>query len=345
MTFFTWSRTASANASADSTINWAEGQAPSTVNNSARAEMAALAKFRDDLGGSIASGGTVTAYTATSYQGFASSSANLDGFLIGIEFHAANGLSPTLSVGGRSGAILAPDMVAPRLYQIRALSRHLLSWDSGSSLWVMMGALPPAPGDEIFRYGTGTLPGWVRENGGTIGPAGSGATERANADTYDLYRVLWGQAGIAITGGAGASADADWGAGKTLTLPDARGRVLAGVDQMGAASAAGRLTSSYMTSPDALGSAAGAQSHTLTTTEIAHHTHTGATSTNGNHNHGNGFVAQAGGSGGGSFFIGSQVQTGNAGDHNHSFTTDGTGGGGAHNNLQPTTLRTIYIKL
>jgi hypothetical protein len=37
MSFFKWSKTAAANASADSTVNWAEGQAPSTVNDSARA--------------------------------------------------------------------------------------------------------------------------------------------------------------------------------------------------------------------------------------------------------------------------------------------------------------------
>ena len=47
MTFFKWSRTAAANATADSTINWAEGQSPSSVNDSARALMAAAAKYRD----------------------------------------------------------------------------------------------------------------------------------------------------------------------------------------------------------------------------------------------------------------------------------------------------------
>lgn len=44
-----WSETAADNATADATINWAEGQAPSTVNNSARAEMAAVAtQYRVD---------------------------------------------------------------------------------------------------------------------------------------------------------------------------------------------------------------------------------------------------------------------------------------------------------
>jgi len=41
MSFWKWSRTAANNATADGSINWAEGQAPSTVNDSARAMMAA----------------------------------------------------------------------------------------------------------------------------------------------------------------------------------------------------------------------------------------------------------------------------------------------------------------
>ena len=36
MSFWKWSRTAVSNATADGSINWAEGQAPSTVNDSAR---------------------------------------------------------------------------------------------------------------------------------------------------------------------------------------------------------------------------------------------------------------------------------------------------------------------
>ena len=62
MSFFKWSKTANNNANADGTINWAEGQAPSTVNDSARAMMAAAAKYRDDIAG-VTTGGTATANT------------------------------------------------------------------------------------------------------------------------------------------------------------------------------------------------------------------------------------------------------------------------------------------
>ena len=68
--FYNWSRTAASNATADSTVNWAEGQSPSSVNDSARAMMASTAAFRDDIAGAIATGGTSTAYTVSSNQVF-----------------------------------------------------------------------------------------------------------------------------------------------------------------------------------------------------------------------------------------------------------------------------------
>ena len=70
MTLYKWSRTAAADATADASINWQEGQSPSSVNDSARAMMAATAKYRDDVAGAIVTGGTSTAYTVLSYQAF-----------------------------------------------------------------------------------------------------------------------------------------------------------------------------------------------------------------------------------------------------------------------------------
>ncbi len=66
---YSWSQTAATNSAADSTIGWAEGQAPSSVNDSARATMAVLAKWRDDISGVTTSNvvlttaGTATAMT------------------------------------------------------------------------------------------------------------------------------------------------------------------------------------------------------------------------------------------------------------------------------------------
>ena len=69
MTLYKWSQTAANNATADSSVNWQEGQAPSSVNDSGRAMMASIAKHRDDIAGAIVTGGTATAYTVTILRG------------------------------------------------------------------------------------------------------------------------------------------------------------------------------------------------------------------------------------------------------------------------------------
>jgi hypothetical protein len=126
-----------------------------------------------------------------------------------------------------------------------------------------------ATGDFKGRYGTGVLAGFVRCNGRTIGSALSGATERANADAQSLFEYFWGaDSNLAVSSGRGASANADWTANKTLTLPDCRGRVLASLDDMGN-SAAGRLTASYFgATATTLGAVGGAESIALTLAQL-----------------------------------------------------------------------------
>ena len=58
-----WSVTAANNGTADSAINWAEGQPRNTVNNSARSMMAAIAKDRNLQNSSIVTGGSANAQT------------------------------------------------------------------------------------------------------------------------------------------------------------------------------------------------------------------------------------------------------------------------------------------
>ena len=92
-----WSQTAANNSTADSTINWAEGQAPSSVNDSARALMAIVAKWRDDNAGTITTGGSSTAYTAAPSTTFASFT-ELNGQTLVLKMHATSGATPTLNV-------------------------------------------------------------------------------------------------------------------------------------------------------------------------------------------------------------------------------------------------------
>src|ERR1035437_10237471 len=97
MTLYKWSQTAASDATADSTINWAEGQAPSSINDSARAMMAATAKYRDDIAGAIVTGGSSTAYTVSSYQVF-DTLAHLNGQMIAFTPNTTNGATVTLNV-------------------------------------------------------------------------------------------------------------------------------------------------------------------------------------------------------------------------------------------------------
>jgi microcystin-dependent protein len=132
-------------------------------------------------------------------------------------------------------------------------------------------------GDFKIRYGTGALAGFVRANGLTIGPASSGATERSNADCQALFVYLWGlnDPNLPVAPSRGGSAAADWASTspfKTIQLPDLRGRVLAGVDGMGA-SLAGRLSTNNIPLVNAVGSVGGAESFVLDINSLPQHNH------------------------------------------------------------------------
>ena len=94
---FAWSTTASDNDDADSTINWSEGQNPSTVNNSARAIMARVSEFLSDITSAKTTAGTGAAYTVTATQQPASLP---DGFTLLILPHADNTGTCTINVNG-----------------------------------------------------------------------------------------------------------------------------------------------------------------------------------------------------------------------------------------------------
>lgn len=89
-----------------------------------------------------------------------------------------------------------------------------------------------AVGDVVGRctlYIGATPPsGWLLLNGDTIGGSGSGATQ-AGAQYEELFTLFWdsmADAQAPVSTGRGGSAAVDWAAGKTLTMPDARGRAI-----------------------------------------------------------------------------------------------------------------------
>ena len=197
-----------------------------------------------------------------------------------------------------------------------------------------------ATGDLKVRYATGTLSGFVRANGRTIGSATSGATERANSDCEELFIHLWTEdANLSVSTGRGATAAADWAANKTIALPDWRGRALAALDDMGN-TAAGRLTATYFgTAATALGAAGGAESRTLTQAQLPAVTLTTAsTPTN---------VIQ-GGASTASVVAGANVINVFSGAPSASAiagTTSALGSGSAHATASTMMLATVYLKL
>lgn len=111
------------------------------------------------------------------------------------------------------------------------------------------------------HFGTTAPEGYVRRNGLTIGNAGSGATERANADCAQLFAQIWNSTSnvapfiIQDSGGAattrGVSAAADFAAGKRMPLPNDLGRTDRGWNYTGGGLDAGRVLGS--TQDDAVG--------------------------------------------------------------------------------------------
>lgn len=74
-----WSTTPGSNGSSDASINFAEGQAPSTVNDSARSLMARVRHWFNWFGATTTSGGASNAYTLTSGE-------SLSAYVAGMRF-------------------------------------------------------------------------------------------------------------------------------------------------------------------------------------------------------------------------------------------------------------------
>lgn len=252
MTLFKWSRTASSNATADSTINWSEGQAPSSINDSARAEMAAVAKYRDDIAGAITTGGTSTAYTVSSYQGY-DTLANMDGKVIAFTPHATNGGTTTLNVDGLGAKPLrsAPSVELPAGTLILG-TPYVATYNNSSGVWYLQSFFGNPYNVPI---GSGMI--WF----GTSAPNSNFVFPYGQAVSRTTYATLFAATGTAYGAGDGTT---------TFNLPDLRGRVTAFLDNMGG-SAASRLTT--IGSGTTLGATGGEETHALTIGELAAHDH------------------------------------------------------------------------
>lgn len=152
-----WSTTASSNATADSAsgIVWSEGQAPSSVNDSARAMMAELAEYFKDNDGTLTTAGTSTAYTATGNGSFTSLA---DGLKLSITADKTCGASPTLNVSslgakkfrkfinGVEQDLASGDLVANGHYSIEYDSAA----NGSSGAWIVLN--PAFPSGSVLSY-------------------------------------------------------------------------------------------------------------------------------------------------------------------------------------------------
>ena len=195
------------------------------------------------------------------------------------------------------------------------------------------GQLTDAPkrwlsGEWVLTPDTVTPAGCVVPNGGTIGGAASGATNRANTDTADLFPFYWritsntdypiqDSAGAAST--RGASAAADFAANKRFPLPNIQ-------------------------DGDALVAAVSSAVLSRTAGANLSHTHAVTVDSAGDHSHSGGMPSVGapgipGGSGGSPFNAGN---TGNAGAHIHAASATSSGGS---KNLAAGLMTRVYIAL
>ncbi|VIO73906.1 phage tail protein [Bradyrhizobium ivorense] len=249
MPVYKWSQTSNNNAGADPTINWAEGQPPSSINDSARAMMAAVAKWRDDVFGILVASGTGSAYSVATNSVV---TAATDGFTVQFTPAVTNTGPVTLAVDALGAAPLrfytgkelpAGVVISGSLYQAtyRAASGEwLLHGFDSSSLAIPIGA---------------SLDFW-----GATAPNGSFAFMQGQAISRTTFSTLFALMGTTFGPGDGTT---------TFNLPDKVGRVSVGADAGGA-----RISGATFNSTT-LGGVGGQERVTLTTLNLPPYTPAG----------------------------------------------------------------------
>ena len=194
--------------------------------------------------------------------------------------------------------------------EMRALKQKLL--DTVAAVSVPTGLLLPFAGT-VAPSGWFLIPNNIDTMSYHVGGPSSIASILKGAQYFDLFSVLWQNTNLQMFDASfnpvskGVSAASDWAANASISLPPISGRAIAG-------NSAGHV----------FGTLFGEESHVLTASEMPPHSHQIRESTGG---------AEAGG------------PAGSNGSGAIAFNTELSGGGNAHNNVQPTYYTCFIIKL
>ncbi len=190
-------------------------------------------------------------------------------------------------------------------------------------------------GDGSFSYESNIVPsGAMMPFAGASAPTGFLLCD-GSAVSRSTYATLFSAVSTIYGSGDGSS---------TFNLPDLRGRVIAGQDDMGGASANRLTNQTGGLDGDTLGGTGGSETHTLTTAQLASHTHS-FSDTDTISNIAIPRTLIVGATNNSVNVDGSGVRV-DAGSKTVSIsgTTGSAGSGSAHNNVQPTIILNYIIK-
>lgn len=211
---YDWSLLAANNANADSDINWAEGQAPSTVNNSARFMMQRIKEMLADFGATTAVGGSANVLTFSAESAFTS---YVDGIRLAFRASADNTGAVTFNVNAvgakpivkftldGEAALSAGEIQAGGIYDV--IYSTILNGAAGA--WLIVNPTQQQiPAGLMAPHGSDVVPaGWLECDGSAI-------SRTTYANLFTAIGTKWG-AGNGTT---------------TFNLPETRGEFIRGWD-------------------------------------------------------------------------------------------------------------------
>lgn len=277
MPFWAWSKVPNLNSDGDVTIDFSEGQSPGSLNDSARALMAALRMWGDDISGAIVTGGSSTAYTVASNSGY-DSFAHLANQVIAFSPHATNGAGPvTINIDGLGAVALrtspSTELLAGVLIQGTPYLCIFNNSDGACYLQGFFGNPYNVPLGAGMDYWLPTAP-----NSSFVFPIGQ-------AISRTTYATLFAAMGTTYGTGDGST---------TFNVPDKTGRVSAMKE-----ATATRLTTAKVGVDGGTLGAAGGGTQTLVTGNLPPYTPAGTIAASSSTSVSNGTTGLAGNSGGG----------------------------------------------